>query len=165
MKKMFMVMVILLIFSIPALAEAETILSLNMGMKTGFMGFTLERLNNLTSFEVGFGITDDTIRLSTGSRFYFPERSPVGKTRSNVYMNPNIGIVWNWLESWDYENPSEPVNAGYATEIWAGLNMGYDMRWGEYRQYRLTFEGGFGLRNDTRLRGVPMINIGLGYIF
>ncbi len=74
MKRILLVITIIILLSVPSLANSEKIISLSSGMSTGVMGFTVEKLNGGLSYYTGFGVTPSTLRLAFGSRIYLPEK-------------------------------------------------------------------------------------------
>lgn len=152
MKKFILISLFVLLAATPVFAE--NIVSLSTGMNTGLIGFTFEKLFNYTSYNLGFGMTPESLRTAVEARIYMPDtHNRSDKRRSNVYLAPNAGIIWTNMDP------------GYECEFWAGLTAGYDHRWGEYKQYRLTVEGGFGLTQEDTFPNTPIINISLGYVF
>ena len=154
MKKFILIVLFVALLSIPVLAETETIVSVSCGMSTGLMGFTFEKLFDKTSYNLGIGMTPDGLRTSAAVRQYLPDfKSGAPKSRSNVYFSPQAGIIWDWMDP------------GYKARFWGGLTGGYDHRWGQYKQYRLTVEGGFGLTQDQTNPHTSIMNVSLGYVF
>lgn len=169
MKKTLLVLVLITLASMPAFAQAETILSLSAGANTGFVGFTLERLVNSHSGYAGFGVgVMQDLKLSVGYRYYLPDTHSGQGQRSNIYISPNGGATFSPVYTWD---PQKQISTfeGYHSDVWGGVTMGYDHRWGSARQYRLTFEGGLasgGHESQPISFGVvPIFSFGLGYVF
>jgi hypothetical protein len=170
MKKVLLILAMIVLVSIPVLAESETILSLSTGANTGFVGFTLERMVNSHSgyLGLGVGIMQD-FRLCAGYRLYLPDSRSGKNQRSNIYISPNAGIAL--APSYTYNpNTGYSVFEGYQAHAWGALTMGYDHRWGSAKQYRLTLEGGLGYggheENLPLVFGiVPVFDFSLGYIF
>lgn len=152
MKKFILIFLFVLVTATPVFAE--NIISLSTGMNTGLIGFTFEKLSGYSSYNLGVGMTPESLRTAIEARFYLPDtHNRSAKHRSNVFLAPNVGVIWNWMDP------------GYKSEFWGGLTAGYDHRWGDFKQYRLTIEGGFGLTQEDMFPNTPIINISLGYVF
>lgn len=170
MKKLLLILAMITLISVPALAEAETILSLGMGANTGLIGFTLERMVNSHSAYLGFGVGIlENLKFSAGYRYYLPDTHSDRNTRSNIFISPSVGLNLNPNTTWDAEHATY-IYKGYLLNAWGGLTMGYDHRWGNAKQYRFTLEGGFAYDNNNELIPlplglVPIMSFSLGYVF
>lgn len=170
-KTCIILLTIILCSGIVMAADSETKISLSMGTYTGAMGFVLEHASGLPAVYTGLGITPRTFRIVAGGRIYMPdmESKLQGVTkRSNVFIGPVAGIIWEHVNQWDPEKLVY-VTQGPIASYWGGLTGGYDFNWGQYDEYHLTVEGGMGFNitntTDDPNPYMPIFNLSLGYSF
>lgn len=148
--------------------EKETKISLSLGTYTGATGFLFEYTNGLPAVYGGFGITSRSLRVVAGGRIYMPDQGALKRDvikRSNVFIGPAAGIIWEHVTEWDLEK-NEEIYTGIIPNFWAGITGGYDFKWGQYDEYHLTLEGGMGYKpSESTEPYMPIFNVSLGYSF